>query len=167
MVVGEVVARHRPEARELGLRVDTSLAPASTFGDRRLIERLASNLVENALRYNAAGGEIRVAVQAAAGVATLAVCNTGPPVAAGEVDRLIQPFERSGEARAGHDHGVGLGLSIVAAIAAAHDAALDVQPREGGGLEVTVRFAASPAAGPAPADQPTPADQPAPALSAD
>jgi signal transduction histidine kinase len=72
------------------------------------------------------------------------VINTGPVVPEGEVDRLLAPFQRLAGDRVGHGEGLGLGLSIVAAITNAHDAALEVMPRAEGGLEISVRFARAP-----------------------
>src|SRR5581483_12146228 len=65
---------------------------------------------------------------------------SGPVVPAAEIDRLLTPFQRMAPDRLGHPSGFGLGLSIVAAVAAAHDATLDIAPGESGGLRVEVRF---------------------------
>jgi signal transduction histidine kinase len=62
-------------------------------------------------------------------------------VPAEEVDRLLQPFQRLAGDRLGPGDGLGLGLSIVAAIANAHDAPLDIRPGADGGLEIRARFA--------------------------
>ena len=123
------------------MHVDVSLEPAPIAGDRRLIERLVSNLVENAIRHNNREGTARVTVRAQGGEIDLEVDNTGPMVPAEEVDRLLQPFQRLAGDRLGHGDGLGLGLSIVAAIANAHDAPLDIRPGLDGGLEIRVRFA--------------------------
>jgi signal transduction histidine kinase len=76
------------------------------------------------------------------GHAVVSVTNTGPVVAADETDRMFEPFQRLGGGRAaavdGHH---GLGLSIVRAIASAHDATIDTTPQPAGGLVITVRFA--------------------------
>jgi signal transduction histidine kinase len=61
-------------------------------------------------------------------------------VAAQDIERLVQPFQRLTPDRNSLPEGLGLGLSIVAAIAAAHHAVLDVQTRERGGLRIEVRF---------------------------
>jgi signal transduction histidine kinase len=76
----------------------------------------------------------------------LEVTNAGPAIPADHVQRLLQPFQRLGTDRVGSGNGHGLGLSIVAAIARAHDAALRVQPGPVGGLDVEVTFPPAPAA---------------------
>ncbi|MFZ0972171.1 MAG: ATP-binding protein [Solirubrobacteraceae bacterium] len=140
-IAGETIAACEPEAASRAIQIDASLEPAPISGDRRLIERLVSNLVDNALRHNIPGGTARVGVRALAGEVEIAVANTGPLVPAQEVERLLQPFQRLAGDRVGHGEGLGLGLSIVAAIARAHQAALDVKPGAEGGLEISVRFA--------------------------
>jgi len=143
-IAGDVLRAHQAEAAARGIRVDVSLEPASILGDRRLIERLVSNLVDNALRHNVPGGSARIVVRTRASEVDLSVVNTGPVVPAAEVDRLLQPFQRLAGDRVGHGEGLGLGLSIVAAIANGHDATLEVKPGAEGGLDVGVRFARAP-----------------------
>jgi signal transduction histidine kinase len=136
-----VVEGRVPEAGDITVR--TLLEPAGTSGNPQLLERLVANLVDNALRYNVPRGEVTVRTSTdAAGRAVIRVSNSGPLVPPDEMERLVRPFQRLGTARTGHGDGVGLGLSIVAAIADAHDAALATHPRAGGGLEVTVAFPA-------------------------
>jgi signal transduction histidine kinase len=136
-LAGEVVEARRPEAA-----ISTSLEPAVTAGHRPLAERLVANLVDNAVRYNIPGGWVDVATRLHNGHAVLTVANSGPVVPPDAVDRLFQPFQRldptRGSARTAG--GLGLGLSIVAAIASAHDATLAVQPRVEGGLVISVAF---------------------------
>jgi signal transduction histidine kinase len=135
-----VLQAHQSDSAPRELRFDVSLEPTLISGDRRLVERLVSNLVENAIRYNVAHGEVHVRVGTRAGQAALEVANTGPLVDAEDIDRLLQPFQRLTPDRTSLREGLGLGLSIVAAIAAAHHAVLDVQAREHGGLRIDVRF---------------------------
>ncbi len=143
-IVGDVLRAQEVKATGRDIHVDASVEPAPIAGDRRLIGRLVSNLVDNALRHNVPGGTARIVVRARASDVDLAVINTGPVVPAAEVDRLLQPFQRLTRDRVGHGEGLGLGLSIVAAIANAHDAALEVKPGADGGLEISVRFERAP-----------------------
>lgn len=145
-IVGEVLKAHQPEARARGLELEVTLKAAPVSGDRRLLGRLVSNLVQNAIRHNHPAGRVRVWVENHAGDATLAVANTGPPIRPDEIDRLLQPFQRLTPDRTGQGDGFGLGLSIVSAIARAHDASLDVRPGRSGGLRIEVRFPGAPAA---------------------
>ncbi len=126
--------------------LDVAMRSAPVLGDRRLLVRLVSNLLQNAVRHNVPHGYVRVRVGNRDGRAVLRILNSGPVVPAEEIDRLLAPFQRLAPDRLGHAGGFGLGLSIVAAVASAHDAALDISPAEGGGLRVEVRFPSSGAA---------------------
>jgi signal transduction histidine kinase len=143
-----LLARHA-EVRRRKLHLDAALDPAPALGDPRLAERLVGNLVDNAIGHNLPEGWIQVQTHSRAGRAELSVANSGPAVPPAEVDRLLRPFQRLGADRTGHRQGHGLGLSIVAAVAAAHNAELRVRARPVGGLEVMVRFPAPDGAPPA------------------
>jgi signal transduction histidine kinase len=139
-VVADVLAAYESDVQARGLRLERSLSPASLAGDPLLIKQLVTNLVENALYHNMPGGRASVSLQAQEGQATLKVVNTGPVIGTGEVDRLVQPFQRLAPERTGEHDGVGLGLSIVQAISDAHEAVLTIQTEPFGGLAVEVRF---------------------------
>ncbi|WP_184785690.1 sensor histidine kinase [Phytomonospora endophytica] len=113
---------------------------APTTGDPVLLERLVQNLVENGVRYNVDGGWVRVASRTAPdGSAVVEVSNTGPVVPRYEVGSLFEPFRRLGAERlSATSPGAGLGLSIVRAVARAHGGEVRAEPRDGGGLVVTV-----------------------------
>jgi signal transduction histidine kinase len=114
----------------------TSLQPAATTGDPVLLERLVTNLVDNAVRYNTPGGTIWLTTSTADGHATLVVANTGPDIAPDTVDELFEPFRRLHDRSS--DEGFGLGLAIVASISAVHDGTVTAEPLPNGGLKVTV-----------------------------
>ncbi len=130
----------RPDTQSQGLRVSAALNPAPALGDARLAERLAVNLLANAIRHNVSGGWIEIATGVQAGRAILSVVNSGPVIPAAELDRLFEPFQRLGADRASSHDGFGLGLSIVSAVVSAHDAQLNARALPGGGLEILVRF---------------------------
>jgi signal transduction histidine kinase len=123
-----------------GVRIETELAQAPTSGDRALIERLVANLVDNAVRYNTDGGWVSARTGLRAGRPTLEIENTGPVVKPEQKGELLEPFRRLNGARTHNASGLGLGLSIVDAIASAHGAELHASPRPEGGLAVLVAF---------------------------
>ncbi len=132
------------EVRERELRVETSYGPAGVLGDRGLLERLAGNLVENAVRHNVVGGWVRVDTGTVAGRARLAVSSSGAVVPPEEVAGLFEPFRRHGTARTAR-RGAGLGLSIVRAVAQVHGGtATAAAHHPDGGLTVTVDLPRSP-----------------------
>ncbi|GAB3990037.1 HAMP domain-containing sensor histidine kinase [Actinoallomurus acanthiterrae] len=139
-VAGHVLDQAKPELEGRGLTMHRDLGRAPTEGDPVLVERLVQNLVENAIRYNVDGGEVRLATRRREGGAELVVANTGPVIPAYEVETLFEPFRRLRSDRVRSDRGTGLGLSIVRAIATAHRGAVTAAPRTGGGLAVTVRL---------------------------
>nr|WP_232328148.1 ATP-binding protein [Kibdelosporangium sp. MJ126-NF4]CEL17944.1 two-component sensor (kinase) [Kibdelosporangium sp. MJ126-NF4]CTQ90828.1 two-component sensor (kinase) [Kibdelosporangium sp. MJ126-NF4] len=107
----------------------------TVHGDPVLLERMVSNLLHNAIKYNEPGGwvEIVVAAQPA-----LSVHNTGQAVPAEAVASLFEPFRRLAAERTNHRDGAGLGLSIVRSIVAAHQGGVAAKPGESGGLRVDV-----------------------------
>jgi len=124
-----------------GVRVRLELDSVGVNGERQLLERLAGNLIENGVRYNAPGGYVAVRTSADEhGHAVLDVVNSGPILDPKTVHRLVEPFERGG--RTG-TRGSGLGLSIVRSVAEAHGGKLVLKPREEGGLAVRVTLPAA------------------------
>ena len=120
------------------------------MGSPQLAERLAANLIDNALRHNLPGGRVEVATGTRDSRALLAVANTGPAVPAAAINPLFQPFQRLAADRTSRRDGLGLGLSIVQAIADAHHATITARPRPEGGLFIEVSFPASPNGSPVP-----------------
>jgi signal transduction histidine kinase len=139
-VADTALRARRREVEKRGLYVHARLEPAETFGDARLAERLVANLLDNAIRYNLPHGHIDVTTTARRGRAVLSVTNTGARIPAEEVDRLFKPFQRLGADRTDQSDGLGLGLSIVQAIATAHDAKLTAKAQPTGGLDIEVGF---------------------------
>jgi signal transduction histidine kinase len=138
--IDDVLLSPELDAGGHGLRIETDIRPAQVRGDPRLVERLVRNLVDNAVRYNRPSGSVNISSGIRSGRAVLTVSNTGPAIASVDVDRLFQPFERLDLNRHGRGDGIGLGLSIVKAIADAHDAVISAIPRRQGGLRVEVSF---------------------------
>jgi signal transduction histidine kinase len=142
-VAGQALAAVAGEVAERGLQVATSYGPAAALGDRSLLERLAGNLVENAVRHNVPGGWLRVDTGTVEGRARLEVASSGAVVAPEDVPGLFEPFRRAGPARTGR-RGAGLGLALVQAVAELHGGAVRATARAEGGLTVTVDLPRSP-----------------------
>ncbi|WP_433453123.1 sensor histidine kinase [Streptomyces sp. CA-142005] len=138
-VATQAVDQVHAEAEAKGVKIRGERRPAVVQGNGVLLERIALNLVQNAVRYNVAeDGWVEVTTEVQHGQAVLTVTNTGPVVPAYEIDNLFEPFRRLRTERTGSDKGVGLGLSIVRSVARAHGGHIVAQPREGGGLVMRV-----------------------------
>jgi signal transduction histidine kinase len=123
-----------------GLTLDTELEPAHTTGNPRLVERLVANLLGNAIHHNIAGGHVGLTTETRNGHAVLTVANTGQKIPPSELERIFLPFQRLDPARTNNGSGLGLGLSIVQAIADAHDATITTRAPADGGLHIEVSF---------------------------
>ncbi|MCQ8772691.1 sensor histidine kinase [Streptomyces telluris] len=137
-VASRALDQTRSEAQTKGVELRGTRQPAVVQGNGVLLERIALNLVQNAVRYNAPDGWVEVTTEAQPGQAVLVVENTGPVVPAYELDNIFEPFRRLRTERTGSDKGVGLGLSIVRSVARAHGGRITAEPREGGGLIMRV-----------------------------
>ena len=129
-----------PAIRERHLTIEASLEPASTRGDRVLLERMIANLVDNAVRHNNPSGWIGIRTNNRGDTALFDISNTGPNVSEEQIPALFEPFARA-QGRTSSADGVGLGLSIANAIATAHGARIVASGRAGGGLHVVVAIA--------------------------
>jgi signal transduction histidine kinase len=133
------VHHEQPEAHQRSITLTSDLRQAPVEGSRVLVERLAANLVENAVRHSPPGAEALVRTGRSDSHSILEVENPGPVLRQDEVDVLFEPFQR-GDGRVSDDRGVGLGLSIVRSVAQAHRGRVIAQPRAGGGLIVRVEL---------------------------
>jgi signal transduction histidine kinase len=140
--VSSALSAVQAETGRLGLAVETDLHPAPVVGDPSLLDRLAGNLIENAVRYNTLRGRLWVRTYSDDEHATLVVGNTGFEVEQADLPGLFEPFRRGGRERTGV-RGSGLGLSIVRAVCDAHGGTVTAVALTGGGLEVTVTLPAA------------------------
>ena len=122
------------------LTVRPVLEPGTAVGDPVLVERLVTNLVDNAVRHNVPDGWLEVTTGSEDGMAFISVANSGPVIPDAEVPALFEPFRR----RCPHDGpaGTGLGLSIVQSVVSAHHGNVVACPGPYGGLEITVMLPA-------------------------
>jgi signal transduction histidine kinase len=129
------------DARERDLHTTFHTEPARAAGDPALLERVAGNLLENAVRHNVDGGWIEVRTGATPEWASLRVGSSGAVVDPERVEELFESFRRGGVDRTAHA-GTGLGLAIVRAVVLAHRGTVSAEAVPGGGLIVTVHLPA-------------------------
>ena len=137
----QALAQTGAEAAAAHLHVDAALEAGPVAGDRRLLERLVANLVENAVRHNRPGGAVEVRTGTRDDRSVVTVANDGDAVPEHAVASLVEPFQRLD--RGARGDGAGLGLSIVRSVAEAHGGALTLRARPQGGLVATVALPAA------------------------
>ena len=117
------------EDRTIALTLDIAVQPV-VFGDRDLLIEAVGNLVDNALKFTPEGGSVGIALTQRQGRPLLVIADTGPGIAEEEREAVFLRFHRS--AKAQHVPGVGLGLSLVSAIAKLHDIRITLGERAPG-----------------------------------
>ncbi len=131
-----------PAAAARQVQIGTALQDAQVTGDRVLLERLVSNLIDNAVKHNVTGGWVLASTRTEAHIAELTVANSGEHIPADQVTGLFEPFRRL-SGRTGNRPGSGLGLSIVASAAKAHGGHAQAHARPDGGLDVQITLPAT------------------------
>ena len=131
-----------PAATARQIQISTALQNAQVTGDRVLLERLVSNLIDNAVKHNVTGGWVLASTRTDAGTAQLSVANGGEHIPADQVTGLFEPFRRLCD-RTGNRPGTGLGLSIVASVAHTHGGHAQAHARPDGGLNVQITLPAT------------------------
>ena len=143
-VAQRVVEAYRPDVEAGGRRIDFEGEVTPLVADERLIAQSLANLIENAMRHTPAGTRLQVRVRRGERSGQLIMVDDGPGVPAEARARILRPFVRLSASRS--TGGSGLGLSIVAAVAARHGATLSLEDAAPG-LRVRLSFPlASPAA---------------------
>jgi signal transduction histidine kinase len=129
---------YQPIAEEAGLDLSGEIATGITIhGHRQLLGQALANLLDNAIKYSTAGGQIALSLAASEAGATLAVSDSGPGIPEEQRDRVLQRFVRLDDSRG--TPGSGLGLSLVAAVAKLHDVQLELGDNSPG-LRVMLTF---------------------------
>jgi len=123
--------------------IEASLEPAVVVGDRDRLRQVVDNLLANVRAHTPPGTEVEVGVHSIEGQAVLRVSDTGPGFTEEEASQVFQRFYRVDSSRARASGGVGLGLSIVAAVAEAHGGDATARPTLGGGATFIVTIPVS------------------------
>ncbi len=127
----------------LNVAADDAVEVSGNPADLRLI---VANLLENAVRYNRPGGEVRVSVQRDGADAIVEVADTGVGIPADDLDRIFERFYRVDKARSRLAGGTGLGLSIVRHAVESHGGSISVDSEVGRGTTFRVTLPLEPRA---------------------
>jgi signal transduction histidine kinase len=145
-LVGDLAQTFEPVLDAAGQRLAWPGRPddgATVFGDRRMVQQMLVNLIENASRHAGPGAHIELAVRTAADRTMIVVADDGPGIPADRREEVFQPFRRLNESRGAP--GAGLGLALVKAVASRHHARVSLGDNHPG-LRVTLDFPARPPA---------------------
>ncbi len=140
-VVERVVNTLRPEAEQKQVELDVTVEPGlKVRAHTRRLYQLVKNLMENAVKYNRAGGNVRLTAGVEMGVAVIRVQDTGIGIPPEHLDRIFERFYRVDKGRSRELGGTGLGLSIVKHIVSLYGGDIHVTSQPGEGTTFTVRL---------------------------
>jgi signal transduction histidine kinase len=115
------------------ITIDADCCPVGLFvdGDEAALTTMTGQLIDNAVNFTQQGGLVRLSVSKAANTIKICVCDNGPGVPAGDLERILRPFEQGGRGTADHSGGAGLGLTLVKAFCELHGGALHIESAAG------------------------------------
>lgn len=135
----ELVQQASPLTRETGVAVSfEGASPVYVRGDRVRLRQIFLNLLENGMKYNRAGGSVRLVLSREEGEARVAVIDTGVGIAGEDLPYIFDRFYRVDRARNSASGGSGLGLSLVKSFTAAHGGKVEAASEPGKGSTFTV-----------------------------
>lgn len=139
-VVADLLPATESQALSAGMGLSHELRSAKALADADRVRQIVGNLVDNAVRYAAQGGELRIETEETSGRAILRVLDRGPGLTEDVVEEIFRPFFRADASRSRASGGTGLGLAVVAAIVAAHEGHVSAANRPRGGVEFRIEF---------------------------
>jgi signal transduction histidine kinase len=134
-----IVGEHQQATELHQLRLDASVPTLVGSWDAQRLDRVLTNLLENAVKYSPDGGEIVVGLQHDGNVAVLSVHDAGLGVPEADLPYIFERFRRGGNV-AGRIGGTGIGLAGVRALVESHGGSIAVNSQEGMGSTFTVRL---------------------------
>lgn len=128
---------HQAAAKQVQIRVASQAEPIIK-GDHEALERLLTNLLDNAVKYNRPGGDVTITLSESVEGAMLEVADTGIGIPSNSLARVFERFYRVDKGRSRDEGGTGLGLAIVKHVAHLHGGRVEVQSRLGEGSRFTI-----------------------------
>jgi len=139
-IVEEVCQRLLPQAQRAEVTLTCDCENAQILGIPKILEEIAQNLVDNAIKYNRKGGSVRLTLQKQGEQTVLRVADTGIGISDEDRPRVFERFYRADRSRSKQIGGTGLGLSIVKHSAETHGASVQLESQLGVGTTITVTF---------------------------
>lgn len=133
----------RARAKSIALEIGECAQDLLADADENAFAAMVSQLVENAVAFTQAGGAVTLSAERDEGFIRIVVADNGPGVAAGDLARIMEPFEQAARSTADHTDGAGLGLPLVKALAELHGGLLTVESTVGRGLTATLEIPAA------------------------
>jgi PAS domain S-box-containing protein len=140
--IEERVAAYRQaaEARGVTMRLDVALDAGSAELDPKALRRMLDALLDNAIKFNCAGGTVAVSARRADGALEIAVADTGIGIAQEDLTKLFKPFDQLDAGLARKHGGVGVGLALARRLAELHGGTIEVESEPGKGSTFTLRL---------------------------
>jgi two-component system phosphate regulon sensor histidine kinase PhoR len=139
-VIEQTVKAALPKAESKKIKIKSNLASCFIYANPEKITEVASNLIDNAIKYTNDGGDIEVDLNIKSNKAVLSVMDSGIGIPAQALSRIFERFYRVNKGRSKAEGGTGLGLAIVKHICSHYNAPIKVNSKEGIGTEITVAF---------------------------
>lgn len=139
-VVEEVCQRLQPQAQRAEVTLTCECESAEILGIPKILEEIAQNLMDNAIKYNRHPGSVQISLKKQSETAILRVTDTGIGISDEDRPRVFERFYRADRSRSKQIGGTGLGLSIVKHSAETHGASVHLESQFGVGTTVTVTF---------------------------
>jgi signal transduction histidine kinase len=143
--IAEVIDSYRPQAVNKQISIDVVIADGmeTVEVDRTLIRQAVANILDNAIRYTPAEGQVSIRVTQENDLQLIAIKDTGVGIAPTDQARLFEKFYRARRREGDRETGLGLGLAIVKSIVEQHGGQISVESRLGEGstftLEIPIR----------------------------
>lgn len=132
------------DAGNVSVVADLSGLPDTIHADPDMLRQIVGNVLSNAIKFSASGGEVRISGTSSDGQAVLTVTDRGPGIAPDEREKVFQPYYRARNSRG--VHGAGIGLYVARKFVENHQGTIRVEDAPDGGTSVTIIL---PVAGPA------------------
>ncbi len=133
------------EARKKNIVLDADACPVGLLvqADENALTAMINQLIDNAVTFTQEGGVVRLSAARHADAIRIGVCDNGPGVAPGDLERILKPFEQGGRGTADHSAGAGLGLTLVKALCDMHGGTLKIESVPGQGFAAAIELPAA------------------------